>query len=380
MKMSKLNFFSWLKKKAGWTSKNIRHSPMDKCLNCDMALEAKDHYCRSCGQKIHESKLTFWSLFSEFFAGIFNLENGFYRSIGRILFPSYLSKQFIQGRRKKYLNPIRFFVVSLLIHIAVLNFLIDTEKIQQLTNNNIEKIGKGDLYDRFLLQRDSLLATGVNTSQLDTIESQIFAGVTPSQKDTFPIQLNFKFGSKTQYHILNKEVYEAPITEVLEKHKVQSFVDRLVITQMLRALRDLPGALRYVIGNIVWGVIVSILLLGMLMKLLYWRRRSYYVEHIVVLCHIHAFAFLIASIGFLLADFQISSDAEVTTDFKIVSATPVLISYTLIALYFFLTIKKYYHQGWIKSFIKFVILAMAYMFILLIIVMLILFISMAFFK
>ena len=379
--MQRPSIFGWLKKRAGWTKENIRHSPMDHCLNCKTDLNLDDHFCRNCGQKIHESKLTFWSLISEFFAGIFNLENGFYRSMSRIFFPSYLSKEFIQGRRKRYLNPIRFFVVTLLIHLAVINFLIDTDDIGQFANDALEEIGKAELYDIFLAQKDGLSENGMEISELDSIEKILFIGITPSEQDTFLPRLNIGFGNTKNYPILKKDIYEMPVETLLTNYEVKSFADRLVVTQMVRSIRDLPGVIHFMIGNIVWGVIVSILILALLMKFLYIRRKSFYVEHIIVLCHIHAFAFLIASLGFLCSGFEFQNgDLESSYSYTFSSYGPVIAAYVIVALYFWLTLKRYFGQGWFKTILKFLIIIFSYIMIITMVVSMILFISLVFFK
>jgi hypothetical protein len=353
---------------------------MVQCLNCKANLLLDDHYCRNCGQKIHESKLTFWSLISEFFAGIFNLENGFYRSMSRIFFPSYLSREFIQGRRKRYLNPIRFFVVTLLIHLAVINFLIDTDDIGQFAKDALEEIGKAELYDSFLAQKDSLTRFGLEVSELESLEEVLFKGITPSERDTFLEHFNIGIGNTGNYPILKKDIYEMPIETLLTHYEVNTFVDRLVVTQVVRTIRDLPGVIRFMIGNVVWGVIVSILILALLMKLLYMRRKLFYVEHIIVLCHIHAFSFLVASIGFLCSGFDFTNGGGTEYSYTFSSYTPIAIAYTLITIYFFLTLKKYYKQGLFKSIVKFLIITFSYIMIISLVVTSILFISLVFFK
>ena len=179
----------------------------------------------------------------------------------------------------------------------MINFLIDTDDIGQFANDALEEIGKAELYDIFLAQKDGLSENGMEISELDSIEKILFIGITPSEQDTFLPRLNIGFGNTKNYPILKKDIYEMPVETLLTNYEVKSFADRLVVTQMVRSIRDLPGVIHFMIGNIVWGVIVSILILALLMKFLYIRRKSFYVEHIIVLCHIHAFAFLIASLG-----------------------------------------------------------------------------------
>ncbi|MEL6124547.1 MAG: DUF3667 domain-containing protein, partial [Bacteroidota bacterium] len=115
----------WLAAKAGWRRRGVRHQNMGYCLNCGSSLTPEDNFCPNCGQKVHESKLSLFSLIAEFFAGIFNLDNSLYRSLRYVLVPGYLTNRFIEGKRKKFLNPIRFFIVILILHVAVLNYIID---------------------------------------------------------------------------------------------------------------------------------------------------------------------------------------------------------------------------------------------------------------
>ena len=104
----------WLSSRLSLKKRGVRHHPMDTCLNCGQQLKQEQLYCDNCGQKVHYSKLTVLSLIGEFIGGIFNLENGFYQSLIHLPFPGYLSRKFMEGKRKRFLNPIRFFLVALI--------------------------------------------------------------------------------------------------------------------------------------------------------------------------------------------------------------------------------------------------------------------------
>jgi hypothetical protein len=93
-------------------------------------------------------------------------------------------------------------------------------------------------------------------------------------------------------------------------------------------------------------------LLAGLMKLLYWRPPRYYLEHLLLLIHNHAFVFLLLSI-FMLATHWVSSSGW-NTFFGLV-----LVGY--LARYLYRSMKSMYGQaGWL-TFLKFSVLGFAYL-------------------
>ncbi len=367
--MSIQKVYRWLKRKAGWGYRNLRHTPMTSCLNCGEALQSEDYFCSSCGQKIHTSRLTVWTLLSEFFAGMFNLENGFYRSIQSMFIPAFLTKEFMEGRRKNYINPIRFFLITLLIHLATLDYIIDLEDLTQLTTANIETIGSSKVYDQYIEQRDTLLQIGISEALLDSIEKIVFVDIPRSDQDTINLDFILVFKDFSGFTFTTTDVYNMPIGQLMEKYEVKKSFDRLVISQFIRTMRDVPGAIRFGLGNITWGVITTMLLLGLIMKLLYIRRKYYYVEHFILLCHIHAFAFIMGSAALLFNHFWGTSFNRYL----------LMGTYFIIFIYFFFSIKRYYRQGWIKSILKYFLITSSYIMLLTMMVSLIVFISLFFF-
>jgi ABC-type multidrug transport system permease subunit len=84
------------------------------------------------------------------------------------------------------------------------------------------------------------------------------------------------------------------------------------------------------------------------MKLLYIRRKRYYVEHLIFGFHFHAFAFIILGI-IALAYFEIPE-----------WLLGILI-FTIFA-YLFLAMKRFYQQGIFKTFVKFCAVILGYLF------------------
>jgi hypothetical protein len=81
------------------------------CPNCNQPLAAKDRFCRNCGQSTRDLKVPFKHLVLEALEGVFHIDNNIFRTIGALLFkPGLLTAEFIAGRRKRYVPPVRLYI------------------------------------------------------------------------------------------------------------------------------------------------------------------------------------------------------------------------------------------------------------------------------
>jgi hypothetical protein len=108
-------------------------------------------------------------------------------------------------------------------------------------------------------------------------------------------------------------------------------------------------------------------LFGFMLRLFYLRRNAFYYETLVFSIHFHTFTFIVFSIFFLLK--IIFKDHFNSTLF--------LIPVGLMLLYLFLSLKKVFKQGYIKSLIKEILIIFSYSIVLTIIVVLVGFITYA---
>ncbi len=92
----------------------MSHIPQRKekdCLNCGTIVQGQ--YCQNCGQENVEPHETFWHMVTHFFYDITHFDSSFFHSLRYLLFkPGFLSKEYVNGRRVKYLHPIRMYVFT----------------------------------------------------------------------------------------------------------------------------------------------------------------------------------------------------------------------------------------------------------------------------
>ena len=84
------------------------------CKNCKSELEETATYCTRCGGKIIRKRLTIRNLFEHVSETFFNYDNKLLRTlISLFTKPEDVIGGYINGVRKKYVNPISYFALAL---------------------------------------------------------------------------------------------------------------------------------------------------------------------------------------------------------------------------------------------------------------------------
>lgn len=89
------------------------------CLNCGTTVQGD--FCHQCSQRARDNTdRSLGRLLGEFFSNIFFLDNRFFLSAWFLLrFPSRMTVEFLEGKRKKFISPITLFLFFNLIYFFV---------------------------------------------------------------------------------------------------------------------------------------------------------------------------------------------------------------------------------------------------------------------
>ena len=91
-----------------------------KCKNCGHALQPEFKFCPNCGQENKSKVVTFRQFILDFLGDYFTFDSLIVRSVKPLIFnPGFLTKEYIAGKRVKYIPPLRMFIF-----ISVVFFLI----------------------------------------------------------------------------------------------------------------------------------------------------------------------------------------------------------------------------------------------------------------
>jgi len=113
-----------------------------ECLNCKQPISDNDNFCSNCGQVNDELPLSIKQFVSEFFSGFFSFDTRFFKTFIPLIFkPGKVSKDYIKGKRRRYVNPFQLYL-----HVTILFFLVvglftalDKYNIIEDTIDNISK-------------------------------------------------------------------------------------------------------------------------------------------------------------------------------------------------------------------------------------------------
>ena len=84
------------------------------CKNCQTTLRTDFSYCPGCGAKVIRKRITLKNLWTDFAERFFNLDNTVLKTISHLFTqPEQVIGGYLNGQRKKYLNPISYFTIAL---------------------------------------------------------------------------------------------------------------------------------------------------------------------------------------------------------------------------------------------------------------------------
>ena len=324
------------------TKKEVNIEENSTCLNCNHDLSKADKFCTNCGQRAGGIRISFFAVIANFFANVFNFESKFIQTIKALAIPGKISRDYIDGKRIRYYSPGRIFFVSLIFF-----FFLLARTISFLGNTDEWNLNFGPLsHDTLISGMDST----INNFELKLADS-IVDFDTMQQRDTLnsedPIQIQLpdsvRLDTKFQKFLTQSE--EDFIKENPGLNKSELFL----LKQMKKSVNDVKGAVFFVIGNLSWMFLLMAISLGAFMKILYIRRKHYYAEHVIFQMHFLSFGVILGSIFLIATLIQQKFSPQVLAGFTIAAG-----------IYLLIAQKRYYNQGIIKTFFKYIILLLGY--------------------
>ncbi|HMQ89827.1 MAG TPA: hypothetical protein PKB07_19650, partial [Flavilitoribacter sp.] len=249
------------------------------------------------------------------------------------------------------------------LHFATLGLVLGPTLDKQFGDNNVAQ--EHDAFARLVVQtlqqnKDSVALEFKGRDR----ETALIAMDTLLQRYKFNQDDSLHFssidilsGRLNKQVVAYKDMYTLPLDTLVARNKVESFWDRLVFKQIIKVNKEVRNLPNFVIGKLIWMVILMMPALAVILKLLYIRRKRYFVEHLIFSFHYHAFAFLVFSIIMLI--FYFGGKGNENMESYILG----LILPMVILLYLFIAMKRVYQQGFIKTFFKYSFLNFSYLFI-----------------
>ena len=95
------------------------------CHNCHTILSLENNFCPHCGQENHDLKVPIGHLAFEVFEGFTHFDTKFYNTMRAIFTsPGKITKDFLEGRRGRYVPPVRlYFLISFVFFLGLGNWV-----------------------------------------------------------------------------------------------------------------------------------------------------------------------------------------------------------------------------------------------------------------
>jgi hypothetical protein len=337
----------------------VSHAPQRKekdCLNCGATVYGR--YCHVCGQENIVPKETFWSMVLHFFYDITHFDSKFFETVKDLVFrPGFLSREFINGRRVRYLHPVRMYVFTSAIFFLLFFSLFKPEQSLKTNVDTPVSLKDRNEYIKFLeekLEKDTTnsdlkqkLLCAKDTSCVVTVKDML-------QEETGGIRFSIadtRYKTPEEYDSL-QQLLPASERDGWFMHRVNKKLIELNIRFKENPDEATKEFWESLLHRLPYMLFISLPLFALLLKLVYVRRKQFYfMDHGVFTIHFYVFSFLL-----LLVVFGVSTlGKSFHWDFA-----GYIIAALFIGLFFYLYkgMRNFYGQQRFKTFVKFLFLAL----------------------
>ncbi len=369
------------------------------CHNCGAPLTGP--YCAGCGQRDQPLRIPLHRFLGQSLVEFFGVDGRVWRTLLALVFkPGTLTREFLAGRRQRYLRPLRIYLSATLLFFFLIQLLDPVSRLEsafedrnsavldstvtaatyldyldaRLSEEAVEVSEYAALADSLREALGSARAAAETSpdSSRDAAEERVddlmadlddaldaIDSVDGSLADR---RLEWQLAQVAAFPpdslIKPRDVDYAALLVVGTDGNInvnapgwlsdaRPFADMRAARTAEERARAGADLARGSIGKIPVVLFLLLPLFALYLKVLYARRGWYYSEHLVLGLHTHAFTFVVFTvIALLLTAFPTSSNNAPA------SLLSSLLMFIVLPLYYLVTIKRVYGQGWLKTVVK----------------------------
>lgn len=314
-------------KRRRWWSPETRRTPDRPCLNCGDTTVG--FFCANCGQRKVDVRVSLRRMLMEALDDQLSVNSALPRTAGALLVrPGLLTCEYMKGRIVRYIPPLRLYLVTSLLFFVVLGLVA-----------NINEMVDGARGPR------EGAADSIATPAAPTVAKGRGPVAPPAAPEVPAVGVSKREGGRLNINIAPTDSVGVPRWLLPVHRHLRHTEDRLNAMPTDEALRTIiQGGL----DNAPTGVFLMMPVFALILKLLYFRRKRFYVEHFVFALHVHAFTFVVFGLLILLPEEGVVGG----------------LLFLWLMIYVFLAMKRVYEQSFLRTFVKYVMLGWAYMFVL----------------
>jgi hypothetical protein len=317
----------------------------ETCLNCGAPLRGQ--YCSICGQRARARLISVWELVRDAIGDLFELDSRLWRTIIPLLArPGQLTREYLMGRRVRFMPPFRTYLVLSLVFFLVA-FFDPQQKLAILYEPSPETAegSEGQPQTPEEMRREiyeDLEAEGIIVPRPEANGADAERGV------NVRISPNGS-GISCDFSDYSTEGMPQWLARRLTKERLEEVCERI-------AAGGVEAFFNQLLDNVPASLFLLLPLMALILKMLYPLSKRYYVEHLLFVIHFHAFFFLILTLGIVFS--RVVVLARLPDMITNLAAFAVAL---YIPLYLYKSMRRVYEQGRLLSVLKFLVLVFSYL-------------------
>jgi Protein of unknown function (DUF3667) len=331
--------------------------PLPYCENCGAAMAGP--FCAKCGQHAVDYRRSFRYVVLDVLDSFLSWDSKFFATIGWLIArPWHLTNEFLAGRRVRYVHPLRVYLLASIVFFFVVNYWaksihLDARKLSDKDRAEVAaELDKEDIPPelkariRSAIDEKSLAQPVAQTSPSPeaTVAPQPSAIASPPLPSASPSPSG-DYGPMMQF--------DKPPSDPFEKWLEQRAKEKMGEHGSKMAL-----FIATLFSNLPYMMLCCIPLFALVLKVLYVRKRVFYIDHLVYALHIHSFAYL-AIILIVLITIGLNRTIP-----GIFANWMIAVLWIAFATEIFLSIRRVYRQDWFFTVFKFFLGGFAYFIVL----------------
>ena len=339
--------------------------PLTHCENCGAELHG--HWCSKCGQPAIEYRRSFRYVVSDLLNEFLNWDSKFFTTIALLLLkPWRLTNEFLAGKRVRYVNPLRLYLLASILFFFAVNYgakgiHVDPSKIGAKDRAELESELKNtdlppEARERIeALLRDSSPSPAPSPRTTESSPEQSAVSPSPGTTRRPSAQPDPQSGEqKKEYGKIN----ERPFDDGKSTTPFERWIEGRAKDKMGEQGTKMGLFIHTVFSNLPYMMLCCIPLFAFVLKLLYIRRRLFYIDHLIYALHIHSF-FYAGVMLIVLATIGLTHFAPAA-----IAGWLITLLWMAFVTQIFLSIRFVYRQGWFLSIFKFLFGGFVYLMVL----------------
>src|SRR5882724_3562997 len=334
--------------------RKTQRQPLTRCENCGTLLSG--HFCAQCGQPAIDYRRSFRHVLADLLNEFLNWDSKFFATIGLLLVrPWRLTNQFLAGHRVRYVHPLRLYLLASILFFFAVNYWAKSIHLQpgKLTSENRAEIAAALDKQNLTREQRAKVERALNMANMSPEVAAIMAAkrkdttqeetatpqATATSKETATPLIDFSPGKNPS----------TPFEKWVETHAKEKIGERGTNLQLF---------VKTLISNLPYMMLCCIPLFALVLKLLYVRRKIFYIDHLIYALHIHSFAY-VATILIILTTIGLNRVAAGEFAGWIIA-----VLWLTSAVQILLSIRRVYRQSWFISIFKFIFGGFVYLIVL----------------